>query len=310
MAGSRRGAGRAGPRAKAVRTRSQPALVSSAEAQNRSHKIASAAFPIVGLGASAGGLEAFTQLLHALPTDTGMAFVLVQHLDPKHPASWRNCWPNPLPCRCMKRSTAKLKPDHVYVTPPNVKLALKGGAFYLTPRSEHAGSGMTVDFFFMRSLADEQGNRAIGVVLSGTASDGTLGLAAIKAQGGITFAQDEKSAKFDGMPHSAIASGCVDFVLRPVEIAAELGRISAHPYLKDGEPESTSPASRKSIPHLQRICGLLHSATGVDFTNYRLTTIRRRVERRMAVTRWTASPITLTICGIIRRNRRSCCRIC
>ncbi len=212
-----------------------------------------------------------------------MAFVLVQHLDPKHPS---------ILAELLAKSTSlpvheavhgvKLKPDHVYVTPPNVKLALKGGAFYLTPRSEHAGSGMTVDFF-MRSLADEQGNRAIGVVLSGTASDGTLGLAAIKAQGGITFAQDEKSAKFDGMPHSAIASGCVDFVLRPVEIAAELGRISAHPYLKDGEPESTSPASRKSIPHLQRICGLLHSATGVDFTNYRLTTIRRRVERRMAV---------------------------
>jgi len=184
-------------------------------------------------------LEAFTQLLHALPTDTGMAFVLVQHLDPKHPS---------ILTELLAKSTAlpvheavhgvKLRPNHIYVTPPNVKLALAGGAFCLTPRAERAGSGMTIDFF-MRSLAEEQGDRAIGVVLSGTASDGTLGLAAIKAQGGITFAQDEKSAKFDGMPHSAIASGCVDFALRPAEIAVELGRISGHPYLKHGEPAIT-----------------------------------------------------------------------
>ena len=283
MAGSKRSPGRTGRRAEGARTRSQPAPVLSTKVQNTSDKTAAAAFPIVGLGASAGGLEAFTQLLHALPTDTGMAFVLVQHLDPKHSS---------ILTELLAKSTTlpvheavhgvKLKPDHIYVTPPNVKLALKSGAFCLTPRAEHAGSGMTVDFF-MKSLAEEQGNRAIGVVLSGTASDGTLGLAAIKAQGGITFAQDEKSAKFDGMPHSAIASGCVDFVLCPVEIAAELGRISAHPYLKDTEPASASPAAHKSSPHLQRICGLLNSATGVDFTNYRLTTIRRRIERRMAV---------------------------
>jgi len=283
MAGSKLSRSRTGPRAEGARTRSQPAPVSSAKAQKKPVRISSAAFPIVGLGASAGGLEAFTQLLHALPMDTGMAFVLVQHLDPKHPS---------ILTELLAKSTAlpvheavhgvKLKPDHIYVTPPNVKLALEGSAFCLTPRAERAGSGMTIDYF-MRSLAEEQGDRAIGVVLSGTASDGTLGLAAIKAQGGITFAQDEKSAKFDGMPHSAIASGCVDFVLRPAEIAAELGRISGHQYLKHAEPASTSSVPRKSSSHLRRICGLLHSATGVDFTNYRLTTIRRRIERRMAV---------------------------
>jgi two-component system CheB/CheR fusion protein len=280
MADSRISPSRTGPRAKAARTISKPARISSAQAPKEPSSIAFAAFPIVGIGASAGGLEAFTQLLRALPTNTGMAFVLVQHLDPKHSSMLTELLSKATTLSVHEVTQGvKLRPDHIYVTPPNVKMALSGGALCLTPR---AGSDMTIDFF-MRSLAEEQGNRAIGVVLSGTASDGTLGLTAIKAQGGITFAQDEKSAKHDGMPHSAIASGCVDFVLPPAEIAAELGRISHHPYVRRAEPASAGHAPRRSGTHLRRICGLLYSATGVDFSSYRLTTIHRRIERRMAV---------------------------
>jgi two-component system CheB/CheR fusion protein len=249
-------------------------------ARKKSVQIAPAAFPIAGIGASAGGLEAFTLLLEALPTDTGMAFVLIQHLDPKHSSMLTELLSKATTLPVQEATHGvKLRPDHVYVTPPNVKMALSDGALCLTPRADN---DLTIDFF-LRSLAEQQGNRAIGVVLSGTASDGTLGLAAIKAQGGITFAQDEKSAKHDGMPRSAIASGCVDFVLPPEGIAAELGRISRHPYVRRVEPASTAEHAPGRSTHLRRICGLLHNATGVDFSGYRLTTIHRRVERRMAI---------------------------
>ncbi|MEO7597919.1 MAG: chemotaxis protein CheB, partial [Opitutus sp.] len=170
------------------------------------------AFPIVGIGASAGGLEAFTQLLKRLPVDTGMGFVLVQHLDPVHDSALTEI---------LTRATAmpvhevtnnlRVEPNHVYVIPPNTGMAISEGVLKLQPRDQEArGAQHSIDTFF-ESLASDRAERAIGVVLSGTASDGTLGLEAIKAEGGITFAQDE-SAKFDSMPRSAIAAGCVDFV--------------------------------------------------------------------------------------------------
>lgn len=182
-----------------------------------------AAFPIVGVGASAGGLEAFTQLLQALPTDTGMAFVLVQHLAPTYPSAL---------AEILSRATTMpvtevhdeptVEPNHVYVIPPDRSMIIARGTLQLLPR-EGRGVHRPVDQFF-RSLAEEHHHRAIGVVLSGTASDGTLGLEAIKGEGGITFAQDA-TAQYEGMPHSAIASGCVDLVLPPDEIAREIVRI-------------------------------------------------------------------------------------
>jgi two-component system, chemotaxis family, CheB/CheR fusion protein len=188
------------------------------------------AFPIVGVGASAGGLEAFTHLLKHLPLDTGFGFVLVQHLDPQHESALT---------QLLKRATAmpvhevtnnlRVEPNQVYVIPPNANLGIARGVLKLNPRPQNRGAHHPIDAF-LEALAQDQGERAIGVILSGTATDGTLGLEAIKAEGGITFAQDD-SAKYDSMPRSAVAAGCVDFVLKPENIARELARIAKHPYV-------------------------------------------------------------------------------
>lgn len=177
---------------------------------NRQPDATEQTFPVVGVGASAGGLEAFTKLLKNLPADTGMAFVLVQHLDPKHVSL--------LP-ELLARATAmpvveisdgtRITPNHVYVMPPNYSLAMLHGVLHLMPRPNEYGKHLPIDDF-LRSLAEDRQSNAIGVILSGTASDGTLGMKAIKSEGGITFAQSEESAEYDGMPHSAIAAGHVD----------------------------------------------------------------------------------------------------
>ncbi len=188
-------------------------------------------FPIVGIGASAGGLEAFTQLLQHLPVDTGMAFVLVQHLDPDHQSALPALLARTTRMPVMEvTNDLAVEPNHVYVIPPNAGMALKGGKLKLLPRTQTRGAHRSIDAF-LESLAQDCHDQAIGVILSGTASDGTQGLEAIKAEGGIAFAQDE-SAKYDSMPRNAIAAGCVDFVLSPEKIANELGRIASHPWLK------------------------------------------------------------------------------
>jgi two-component system, chemotaxis family, CheB/CheR fusion protein len=237
----------------------------------------SAPFPTVGIGASAGGLDAFTEILRALPPDTGMAFVVIQHLDPTHASM--------LP-EILGRATSMpvtevadqmvVKPNHVYVIPPGVTMAITRGTLQLTPRREVKGQHRPIDHF-LRALAEDQGHRAIGVILSGSATDGTLGLEAIKAEGGITFAQDE-SAQHTSMPNSAIAAGCVDFVLPPAEIAQEIARISRHPYVTRGAEEILS--SPGSEPSLSRVLDQLRVATGVDFSSYKRNTLLRRITRR------------------------------
>jgi two-component system CheB/CheR fusion protein len=182
-------------------------------------------FPIVGVGASAGGLEAFSALLGHLPLDTGMAFVLVQHLDPQHESALTQLLAraSALPVHEVTNNL-RVEADHVYVIPPNSNLSIAQGVLQLEPRRQARVPQRSIDFFF-ESLAQDQRERAVGVILSGTATDGTLGLEAIKAEGGITFAQDE-SARYDSMPRSAIAAGCVDFILPPESIAKELTRIA------------------------------------------------------------------------------------
>src|SRR4029077_17034528 len=165
------------------------------------------------------------------------------------------------------------EPNHVYVIPPNVDMTISRGILRLTPRTEK-GHHMPIDRF-LRSLAEDQGSNAIGIILSGTASDGTLGLAAIKAEGGITFAQDERSAKFDGMPQSAIAAGCVDFVLPPDAIAGELARIRAHPYLATSSSSRTAELVADGDPQLKDILHLLRTANGVYFSDYKPATVKR-----------------------------------
>ena len=244
----------------------------------------SAVFPIVGVGASAGGLEAFTVLLGHLPAKTGMAFVLIQHLDPTHESmlSALMSRTTTMPVREAK-DQMRVEPDHVYVIPPNTSMAMVDGVLTLTPRTREHHT--PIDFFF-RTLSEYRKDKAIGVVLSGAGSDGTLGLEAIKAEGGITFAQDEQTAKYAGMPRSASASGNVDFVLPPEGIARELVRIASHPYFADpakaqkAEPEE---AIAEGPAALGMIFALLKTATGVDFTHYKRTTIMRRIQRRMLV---------------------------
>jgi two-component system, chemotaxis family, CheB/CheR fusion protein len=244
-------------------------------------------FPIVGIGASAGGLEAFRQLLEHLPIDTGMAFILVQHLDPAHKSVLTE-----LLSRSTRMSVREIRdgmavePDHVYVIPRNTNIAIAEGMLRLLPREEARMRHRPIDYF-LRTLAEDQKHRAIGVILSGTASDGTLGLEAIKAEGGITIAQEPKSARYDGMPRSAIATGHVDFILTPEGIAAELARISRHPYaiptaVTPPIEEESQPTGRNGF---SKILELLRRAKGVDFTGYKANTLHRRIARRIVLNR-------------------------
>jgi two-component system, chemotaxis family, CheB/CheR fusion protein len=252
-------------------------------------------FPIVGIGASAGGLEAFTQLLNHLPIDTGMAFVLVQHLDPHHPSLLSEILARTtsMPVHQAQEGMA-IAPNQVYVIPPNTSMTIAQGTLHLTPRERSQRSSKAIDTFF-NSLAEDWGDRAIVVVLSGGDGDGTQGLEAIKAAGGITFAQSGESAQVDSMPSTAIASGQVDFILSPEAIAAELANISRHPYITShitshitsprASPRASSSgdASSDQTDALTTIFTLLQVTFGVDFTHYKHTTLQRRIFRRMAL---------------------------
>src|SRR5205809_4404447 len=253
-------------------------------------------FPIVGIGASAGGLDAFTELLKHLPTDMGMGFVLVQHLDPDHESALVQILARvtSMPVREVANEL-RIEPNHVYIIPPNTDIATAQGVLKLQRRQERRAPHHSVDFFF-ESLAQDQHERAIGVILSGTASDGTLGMEAIKAEGGITFAQDE-SARYDSMPRSAIAAGCVDFVLSPENIAKELVRISRHSYVADQpltpplsslEREKREVFAEKGVGRqngFEKILLLLRNHSGVDFSLYRSKTVHRRIDRRMLLSK-------------------------
>jgi two-component system, chemotaxis family, CheB/CheR fusion protein len=240
-------------------------------------------FLIVAIGASAGGIEAFTELMRNLPTDTGMAFVLIQHLDPKHHSILAELISKETAMSVEEvRDGMSIEPDHVYVIPPNASMSITNHTLTLAPRGEIRGVHMATDHF-MRALAEDQGNRAIGVILSGSGTDGTLGLVEIQAQGGITFAQDETTAKYDGMPRSAIAAGCVDYVLPPKGIARELARIAHHPYVSHDHGAETAEIIPTESTGLTTIYHILRRTTGLDFTHYRQTTILRRIQRRMVV---------------------------
>jgi two-component system CheB/CheR fusion protein len=242
-------------------------------------------FPIVGIGASAGGLEALTFLLRALPDDTGMGFVVVQHLAPTHESMLTEILSKStsMPVTEVKDGMM-VEPDSMYVIPPNTNMALLHGHLNLMPRKETVGHHMPIDYF-LRSLAEDQGGRAIGIILSGTASDGVKGLAAIKSEGGITFAQDPQTAKYDGMPRNAIDAGVVDCVLSPEAIAQELVKVSSHPYVSPSQIERSRSLLLEGDDALSKIFILLRASYGVDFTYYKQTTLKRRVIRRMVLHR-------------------------
>ena len=240
---------------------------------------------IVAIGASAGGIEALTELLKYLPPDTGMAFVLVQHLDPKHHSILTELLAKKTAMTVTEVSDGlPVKPNHVYVIPPNAAMSISDHTLHLSPREESRGAHMAVDLF-MRSLAEQKGNRAIGVILSGSGTDGTLGMREIQAHGGVTFAQDEGSAKYFGMPRSAVTAGCVDYVLDPKGIVRELARLARHPYVARSILAGSDEGAPIPEKGLTAIFQVLRLATGVDFTHYRKSTILRRIHRRMVVHR-------------------------
>ncbi|RNE93837.1 PAS domain-containing protein [Marichromatium sp. AB32] len=270
------------PPAGAPQTADDPAAQSPQPEAEQSASPAELSFPVVGIGASAGGLAAFEAFFSAIPPDTqtGMAFVLVQHLDPNHKS---------ILAELIKRHTCmqvheivdglRIKPDCVYIIPPNVDMALFNGLLHLLEPAAPRGQRLPIDFFF-RSLAQDQHERALCVVLSGTGSDGTLGARAIKGEGGMVMAQAPKTAAYDGMPRSAIATGLVDFVLPPAEMPAQLMAYVTHAF---GREAHTSEPSSKSVDTLTKICLLLRDKSSHDFSQYKQSTLIRRIERRMAL---------------------------
>jgi two-component system CheB/CheR fusion protein len=239
---------------------------------------------IVGIGASAGGLEAIKELLEKLPGDTGMALVLVQHMDPQHKSALTEIFSKitSMPVSEVEDKTV-VKPDHVYIIPPGKAMFIAQGVLSLVPREDMQRKYMPIDFF-LESLARDQGSKAIGVILSGTATDGSQGLKEIKTAGGITFAQKPQTAKFDSMPLNAIATGVVDFVLSSEEIARELANI-ARSSVFDTETPATGNLFSADADELNQIFAILRKFNNTNFSEYRELTIRRRVLRRMVMHR-------------------------
>jgi two-component system CheB/CheR fusion protein len=237
-------------------------------------------FPIVGIGASAGGLEALGQFLAHVPDNSGMAYVIVQHLDPDHTGMLTELLQRSTGMKVVQvTDRVKVKPDCVYVIPPGKDMSLLHGRLHLFEPSEARGMRLPIDIFF-RSLADDRAERSIGVILSGMGSDGTLGLRAIKEKGGVALVQEPASAKFDSMPKCAIRAGLADLVA-PVEDLPGmiLTRLSHAPLIAGSAPllEETEQSS------LEKIVILLREKSGHDFSLYKKGTIYRRIERRMVL---------------------------
>jgi len=238
-------------------------------------------FPIVAIGASAGGLDALEQFLTNMPADTGMAFVLVQHLDPTHKSILVDLVNRYTPMKVFEvQDGMRVEPNCAYIIPPNRDMAILHRTLQLIEPTAPRGLRLPIDYFF-RSFAQDQEERAICIVLSGTGTDGTLGLKAIKEQGGMAMVQEPESAKYDGMPRSAIATGLVDFVLPADKMMNQLIAFLQHPFVP-GAKEAAAPVP-KSIDDLQKIYILLRDQTGHDFSSYKPNTIVRRIERRMTV---------------------------
>ena len=239
-------------------------------------------FPIVGIGASAGGLAAFEAFFSAMPTDfgSGMAFVLVQHLAPDHKSILTELIRHYTSMQVFEvEDGMTVQPNCVYIIPPNRDMAFINGSLQLLEPIDSRGQRLPIDFFF-RSLALDQHERAIGVVLSGTGSDGTLGVRAIKGEGGMVIAQSPDSTEYDSMPRSAIATGLVDFELPTSKMPAQLIAYVTHTF---GKPFLPNPQPPKAVNALNKIFILLRTKTGHDFSLYKPSTIHRRIERRMAV---------------------------
>jgi two-component system CheB/CheR fusion protein len=238
------------------------------------------AYPfVVGVGASAGGFEAFSSLLEHLPPEPGFAIVFVVHLDPKRESLMGSLLSKKtsLPVHTVNEPT-DIRVNHVYLIPPGQELYLEANTLKLKKRTD---GHKPIDTFLL-SLASSRGSRAVGVLLSGNDHDGLLGLQAIKGEGGITFAQDD-TAQFRGMPHNAIATGFVDFVMNPAAIAAQLVDVARHPMVRNEVQLEEISLTQATDEDMQTIFQTLRRATGVDFSLYKPSTVRRRIVRRMVL---------------------------
>jgi two-component system CheB/CheR fusion protein len=236
--------------------------------------------PIVGIGASAGGLEAFKKFFATMPADSGIAFVLIPHLDPTHESLMPELLAHhtSMPVVEATEGTA-VEPGHVYIIPPDRYLTIRGGILRLTGPVERHSPQTAIDLF-LRSLADDQQEKAICIILSGTGAHGTLGLKAVKASGGMAMVQDPATASYDRMPQSAIATGLADFVLAPEQMPQALLEYVRHFYVNGGRP---AEAVVEAPDELGQVLALLRARTQYDFRSYRKKMLARRIERRMGI---------------------------
>ncbi|MGF7081034.1 CheR family methyltransferase [Mucilaginibacter sp. UYCu711] len=243
-------------------------------------------FPVVGIGASAGGLEAMKQFLQALPAKTGMAFVFIQHLSPNHVSILPEILErvSPIPVQQVT-DLVKIEPDRLYIVPENKVVTTTDGVLHLEPRINNHKKNDIIDQFFS-SLGLVHQSYAVGIVLSGALSDGTVGLQVIKSYGGLTFAQDNRSANFDSMPSSAVKAGVIDFVLPPAKIAERLIEVNK---LFQSDAAISGDIAKSEDQIFKQILAVLRTRRGVDFQNYKSSTLKRRIIRRMALSK-TESP--------------------
>ncbi len=236
---------------------------------------------VVALGASAGGLEALDAFFEHMPADSGLAFVVVQHLSPDYKSLMVELLSRRTTMEVLRvQDGMPVEPNRIYLIPPKKNMIMFHGKLLLTEQERGHTVNLPIDIF-MRSLAEDRGEKAIGVILSGTGSDGMRGVRAIKEAGGMVMAQDESSAKFDGMPRSAISTGLVDFTLAPEEMPEQLLSYVQHPYATSGQGEAAQLLADEDS--LTKVLALVQRASGVDFTYYKPSTVVRRVERRMNI---------------------------
>ncbi len=238
-------------------------------------------FPIVGIGASAGGMEAIETFFSAMPADSNMAFVIIQHLSPTHKSLMSSLLAKHTRMKVMEAQDGiKIEPGCVYINPPDRNMALINGTLCFMELPAARELRLSVDYFF-RTLAEDREEKAICIILSGTGSDGTLGVKAVKEKGGLVIIQDPESAKYDGMPRSAISAGLADYILPPEKMPEQLMKYMQHPYIV--QPAEIGTDEEGFQKHIQKIFVLIRLHTGHDFSHYKISTVRRRIARRMAV---------------------------
>lgn len=266
----------------------------------------------VGIGASAGGLEALQNFFKSMPEDTGMVFIVVQHLSPDYKSLMHE-----LLARCTNMAIKivedgmQTEANTIYLIPPRKNMSIFHGKLFLEEQKSKKSLNLPIDIF-LRSLAADKEKHAISIILSGTGSDGALGIRAIKEAGGMIMVQDDQSAKFDGMPRSSIATGLVDFVLSPDKMPEALMNYIKHPFISKGSELEKIMA--KNIDAMSKIILILRDYCGIDFSYYKENTITRRLERRVGINRFnTLQEYVMFLSDqneVSRAVRRSTCRIC